>query len=174
MKAFFYKFVSTLVALVIIAAVLPAPAHAAPAAQEELPQAENRDPNQVIQARFRQEQRRYERQEKGAQRIERFLERIENRLSGAEERGIDTSAVESALTDFETARAEAAALHAQAGDLIEAHAGFDAQGKATDAETAAQTIEDIHLLNDQARQVLADKSEALQHALWDLFQARFS
>lgn len=171
MKAFFRKFVPVLILLVVIAAALPTPAYAASAAQEEQPAPENRDPNRIIESRFKQEQRRNERQAKGGERIDTLLERIESRLSRAEEQGLDTSAVESALADFETARAEAAALHSKAGELIDAHAGFDAEGKVTDAETAAQTVEDIHLLIDQARDGIADGREAVQHALWDLFQA---
>ena len=168
MSTIFRKLIPALLLLALAFAALPAPSiSAAGPEQPAQTRGGGSGPIRLIESKFKLEQRRYQRQSQATQRAEIWLKRVENIIARADAQGLDTSAVSAALQDYQQA---AAALHEQAGELIEARPGFDANGKVTDAVTAAETVEQIHLLLDQARDNAAAERETLQHALWDLFQ----
>ncbi|MBL8056831.1 MAG: hypothetical protein JNK29_09040 [Anaerolineales bacterium] len=120
-----------------------------------------------------------------AERLERLLERELNWLEGqtnhlakageavtrtqafidkAKAEGKDTSGLEAALAAFQTQLAEAQAAHAQAQALLDAKAGFDADGKVTDPAAARQTVA-------EAGQALRRAHFTLRQAEIDLRQA---
>ncbi len=170
MNTLFRKLLPTIVVALLILGVLPLQTASAAGLQEDTQPPAGRA-NQLVERKLQKEQRRYEAQAKVFERAADLLEKAQILMDRAAEKALDTSAVQAALAEFETAVTEAKPLHTQAGGLIEAHAGFDADGTVTDLEVAAETVEKIHLLLDQARDDVHDEREALQHALWNLFQA---
>ncbi len=82
-------------------------------------------------------------------------------IDQAKAKGQDTSALESALAVFQSQLASAQAAHQTASDLLDSHAGFDANGKVTDRVAARQTVL-------EARQSLADAHQFLVQAVRDL------
>jgi glycine/D-amino acid oxidase-like deaminating enzyme len=117
-------------------------------------------------------------QERRHQRLERLLQRELNWLEGqadhlarageavarteafidkAKAEGKDTGSLEAALRDFQARLTEAQAAHDEAQALLDARAGFDADGQVTDPQAARQT--------------LADAGRALGQARFDLRQA---
>ncbi len=75
--------------------------------------------------------------------------------------GLDTSAVEAALSTYQTQIATAQLSHDAAAGILNSHAGFDSSGNVTDAVQARQTVTD-------ARQSLNDARRALTQAAGDL------
>ena len=75
--------------------------------------------------------------------------------------GKDTTALAAALAAFKTQLATAQSSHDAAGALIDAHAGFDANGVVTDLAQAVQTVKDV-------RKPLVDAHQTLRKAGLDL------
>jgi hypothetical protein len=61
-------------------------------------------------------------------------------IATAKAKGKDTSALEQALATFRQKLATARTAWQSASDTLATHAGFDAQGKVTDAATARETL----------------------------------
>jgi TolA-binding protein len=162
------KLLSVFVLAALALSALPSPALAAGLGDEGTPTPERG--NRLLERKFQAEQKRYERQAEQLEKSPERLEKIQEVIDRAKGNGLDTSAAQAALDNLEKAMAAVAPLSQKAGSLISAHAGFDDKGKVTEAVTAAQTVEDIHLLLDQVRDDPRDEREALQHAMWDLFQ----
>ncbi len=170
MKTFLRKFFPVFLLAALLLGALPTqPAFAASPADDATPQPADRV-NRLLERKFKAEQRRYEAQGKLFDASFDLMERAQAAIDRAQEKGIDTTAAETALADLQTAIANAKPLYDKAGAELTAHAGFDAGGKVTDAEEAAQTVEDAHKLLDQVRDDTHAERETLQHALWDLFQ----
>jgi len=171
MKNTLLKGISILVLAALFVAALPIQSVFAAGLQEDTPPvAEGERGVRLVERKFQIEQKRYEAQGKLFERSADLLEKAQTIIDRAAENGIDTSAAQSALEDFEAAVNAVEPLYAQAGDLVEAHAGFDAEGKVSDVQVAAETVEKIHKLLDQVRDDIHNERETLQHALWDLFQ----
>ena len=170
MKNTFFKLISVLMLMALLAAAFPVQSAFAAGLGDEPQPPDPRDGSRVVERRFKLEQRRYEGQGKAFDKSDDLLAKAQEIIERSGENGLDTGAAQSALDDFETAIAEVKPLYAQAGDLIDDHAGFDGSGKVTDVQVAAETVEKIHKLLDQVRDDVHDEREALQHALWDLFQ----
>jgi hypothetical protein len=171
MKNTLVKFVSIFMLVAVLAVALPLQtAFAAGLNDDAQPPAEGQRGMRLVERKFKLEQRRFEAQGKLLDRSDDLLERAQNAIDRAAENDLDTSAAQAALEDFEQAIGQVASLYEQAGEILESHAGFDDDGKVTDIQIAAETVEQVHLLLDQARDDIQDEREALQHALWDLFQ----
>jgi hypothetical protein len=93
-------------------------------------------------------------------RVQKFSERIANLKS----QGKDVSALEKALNDFKDVLKAARASHDSAAAILRTRAGFDANGKVTDAQQAKDTVQEAAKLLRQARQ-------DLRPAVRDLAQA---
>ena len=165
----FRKLIPLLVIAALILAALPMQSVAAAGLTQDSRPPAGRG-SRIVERKFKAEQRRYDGQFKAFDKSSELLEKAQGLIDRAEENGLDTSAAQTALYNFEKAIATVKPLHAQAGDLIDAHEGFDTEGKVTDVEVAAETVEKIHKLLDQVRDGVHDEREALQHSLWDLFQ----
>lgn len=90
--------------------------------------------------------------------------RTQEFIDKAQGEGKDTGALEAGLAAFQAEVAEAQAAHDEAQALLDARAGFDADGKVTDAPLARQTVAD-------AGQALREGHFILRQAERDLRQA---
>ncbi len=80
-------------------------------------------------------------------------------------KGVDTTALTAAVSAFQTQVATAQTAHDSAAAILSAHAGFDADGKVTDAEQAQQTVATAHQALSDARETLRQAREDLRAAL---------
>jgi hypothetical protein len=87
--------------------------------------------------------------------------KIQDLIDKANAKGLDTSALSSALSTFQAQLNTAQSSHDTAGSILSAHNGFDGSGNVTDAAAAAQTVKD-------ARQALTDAHNSLSQASHDL------
>jgi len=89
---------------------------------------------------------------------------VQDLISGAQSRGRDTSALQAALTAYQSRLATAQAAHDKASGILSSHNGFDAGGSVTDASAAGQTVQG-------ANQALLDAHNVLVQAVTDLHLA---
>lgn len=94
-----------------------------------------------------------------------FVARIEDLVAKAKENGKDVSAIETALADYKKAVEASQPLYEQAVQLVQTHAGFDANGKVTDLEKARETVKSLGETLQKHREVMGDALKALREAL---------
>jgi hypothetical protein len=96
-------------------------------------------------------------------RVETLTGKAETLIQKLKGRGIDVTTLENALKDFQAAIPGAQAAHQSAAGILAAHAGFDVNGKVSDAKLAQQTVVD-------AGQALREAHRILQNAFRDLIR----
>jgi hypothetical protein len=83
--------------------------------------------------------------------------RVQDLISKGNSAGLDTSALQSALTTFQSALSTAQSDHNNAAGVLSAHSGFDASGNVTSPTAALQTV-------TTAAQDMKDAASALKGA----------
>ena len=91
--------------------------------------------------------------------------KIQNLISQAQAKGLDTSALESALSTFQTQLATAQTSDGNAASILSAHNGFDGSGAVTDPGAAAATVQGAHQALSDARTVLTQATSDLKNAV---------
>jgi phage host-nuclease inhibitor protein Gam len=92
------------------------------------------------------------------------IAKVQDLITQAQGKGLDTSALESALATYQSQLATAGVSHAAASNILTAHAGFDGSGNVTDQTAATQTVKD-------ANQALLDAHNVLVQSVNDLHTA---
>ena len=90
------------------------------------------------------------------------LDRLITKLKA---KGQDTAALEQAVAAFRTDIAKARAEWQAASDALDTHAGFDNDGKVTDADQAHATVKDAHSHMEQAHTIARGAFEHLHAAV---------
>jgi RNA polymerase-interacting CarD/CdnL/TRCF family regulator len=90
--------------------------------------------------------------------------KIQALISKAQAKGLDTSALSTALATFQNQVAAATSSNKTAAGILSAHNGFDGSGNVTDPAAAHQTVLD-------ARQNLQDARNTLKQAVSDIHTA---
>lgn len=103
--------------------------------------------------------------------VDEQISRVETLLGMAKENGKDVSAVETALGAYKTAVTTAKPLQEQSAAIVQEHAGFDASGKVTEAETARQTVRTLADTLKQYRDSVGESAGALREAIQAFRQA---
>jgi len=113
---------------------------------------------------------RYERAGERIEKADEAAERLAQRIATLTEAGEDPAELQAILDDFQTNMEAVQAAYAELGEVIDEHAGFDADGQVTDESLAAATLRqiaegllDLHQLSEDARFELR----------WDLMEYRF-
>jgi hypothetical protein len=125
------------------------------------------DPSRLENAWARQQQV-FQRQGDRLSRAGELISKVQALIDKANGKGWDTSAVQAALTAFQSAVQDAQTVHAGGTSLIAAHAGFDANGKVTDRTQAIATVKALHQVILDTRAALNGTGRALIQALKDL------
>ena len=87
--------------------------------------------------------------------------RIQTLINAAQAKGFDVSGLVNTLNKFNTDIANAQVMHDAAASILNAHEGFNVQGKVNDATAARQTLKD-------ARSNLQSAHDSLVAAFLDL------
>ena len=128
--------------LVVAVALAPIAALAAPAAQaaptQEAPRAKSAHP--FLERLYQRELTVLEREQERLERAGEFVGRLETYIHNQKEKSKDTSSLEVALAKYNEAVATAKSYRDTAQSVLGAHAGFDENGKVTDAAQARQTL----------------------------------
>lgn len=137
-----------------------APAASALAATST-PPAQNQAVDQRLEKAFQAEQAWLAKQSDNLTKANGAVAKVQAGIDKQKALGLDTSAVEAALSTYQTQIATAQLSHDTAADILKGHAGFDGSGNVTDADLARQTV-----IN--ARQSLNDAHRILTQAARDL------
>lgn len=108
--------------------------------------------NERLEKIWSRELKAYERLGKGFERSGELIEKIQGLIDKAAEKGRDVSAVQAALDAFEAAVENAQPIYESAAEIVNSHAGFDANGKVTGP---AQAKETVRALGDKLKEVKA-------------------
>ncbi len=161
----FKKSLLAVIAAALTLAVVPVPAVFAAGAQDPTTPPGGQVSNERLEQAWARAQARYERIGSFLDRSDDMIARLEEWLAKMKEQGKDTSAVETALANFEAALERVEPIHESAGAIIAAHAGFDESGKVTDAEQAQQTLKDLRAKSQEAKEAMDGAGKALREAV---------
>ncbi|HXF86636.1 MAG TPA: hypothetical protein VNK49_14740 [Anaerolineales bacterium] len=163
-KTFFKK--TVLVALVVALGVASLPLITVAASGEydpPLPQGELS--SERLEKIWAFQQRHYERLGRHFDRADALVEKIQRLIDRAEENGKDVTALQAALDAFEEALKEAHPIYESAKGIINAHQGFDENGKVTDPEKARETVEEMRAKFKEINEAMNGTGRALFEAL---------
>jgi peptidoglycan hydrolase CwlO-like protein len=152
------------VALMIVSIVPVTSVIAAPVGDDPNP-GHGKDIYPRLEKAFERVQDWYKKQGEFLAHADDFISKAKTFIGKAEQRGLDASALRSLLVSFESSLPLVKAAHDRAGAIISAHNGFDANGKVTDPETAAQTVKDAASALQEGRQAQLGKGKALAEAI---------
>jgi peptidoglycan hydrolase CwlO-like protein len=149
----------------LIVSVLPAiSVFAAPVVDDPNPD-RGQDFYPRLEKAFERVQNWYKKQGEFLAKADDYISKAKTFIGKAEQRGLDASALRSLLVSFESSLPMVQAAHDRAGAIISAHNGFDANGKVTDPEAAAQTVKDAASALQEGRQAHLGKGKALAEAI---------
>lgn len=169
-KKYLCKTISIIaLAALLLAAVAFLPTRSVSAATETLAD-ENTSGwvNLRLERRFRTLVRIVENMQDRQERTPEFIAQVNEWIAKAQEKGIDTTEVEAALSAFETAVTNAQPHIDTAEQILSTHAGFNTNGKVIDRQAAIQTLKDAGDQIHEARYILRDAANELIHSLRQL------
>jgi hypothetical protein len=168
MKNIFNKLVSAALTAALLFAAFPAvSAHA----QDENPPESAPAGAERLEKVWARELKAYERIGKAFTDIEGSIAKIQARLDKAAENGKDVSALQAALDAYEAALLASKPIYDNLGGLVSAHAGFDVNGKVTDAEQARATVKEVGGQLKALKDSMGGAFKALREAIKTFRQA---
>ena len=96
--------------------------------------------------------------------LDQFIRRAGTLITRAKENGKDVSALEAAVVEFRAVEGDARLVLDEVKALLASPAGFDANGKVTDRETAKATLEEVHTKFQDIRSTIGDGARNLHEA----------
>ncbi len=161
------KFVLVAVIAALGLAALPVTsAFALGAGDDTKPPADATQPtDQQLENAWARLQRIYEREGNLMNRADQSSSRIQNLIDRLNEKGFEPSSIQAALDAFEADLKDAHPIYESAKGIINAHKGFDANGKLTDRDLAIETIQSLHDKMKEIRDTLGEPFKALREAI---------
>lgn len=153
-----------LIAGIGLAALPAGTALAAPALDEGNPPQEQVS-NERLAEIWAREVALYERIGTMLDNADRIAAKVQELITRANERGIDTSAVQAALEAFVAAVQDARPIYQSANGIVQSHQGFDANGQVTDRAQAIETIRELSARLREVRTALGGTGQALREAI---------
>lgn len=96
---------------------------------------------------------------------DQFIERVQKLIDRASTNGKDVSEVKTALDAFAEAVQEAKPVYESMSGIVNAHQGFDDNGKVTDLEKAKETVRSMREKMQEIRSILDGSGKALRDAI---------
>ena len=140
------------------------PANAAYAAPATPPAQDPTVTHERLEQAYQREQQQLKIQQDNLDMLNIIADQVQQFITTQQGQGKDVTALQAALATFKSQITTAQASHATAANILSAHAGFDINGKVTDATQARQTIR-------AARQSLGDAHIVMRQATLDLHRA---
>ncbi|MEI8164833.1 MAG: hypothetical protein WCG26_00580 [Chloroflexales bacterium] len=119
----------------------------------------------VIERNYATAQAHLKLQDTALTRFGAFADKLAEVIATAQAKGKDTTALEQALATFRQKLEAARATWQTASDTLTSHAGFDAQGKVTDAATARETLKSARTAMQSAHTTVLSARTELRQAL---------
>jgi hypothetical protein len=167
----FKKFALVFLVLVVVMAAFPLAEASAAGLNEEPAPTANGPVNFRLEQAWHRQQRVYERQERQLDEADGFIQRVQNLIERAEEKGWDTTVVQTALDAFTAAIPASQAAHDKGAAIVANHAGFDANGHVVDRTQAVETVKSLAQVLKDSRTAMDGTARALHEALRKFRQA---
>lgn len=106
----------------------------------------------------------YERLGNGFDGLDAQIAKFQERIDKAASKGKNVTALQSALDAFEAASKTAQPIYDSIESIVNAHAGFDADGKVTDAEQAKSTLQEVGAKLKEVKSSMDGTGKALREA----------
>lgn len=129
------------------------------------PERTNEMNGERLEKKWARQQKNYERIGKFFDRAETLTGRIQTLIEKANEKGLDTAAVQAALDAFNEALRDAHPIYESAKGIINSHQGFDDEGKVTDREKAIETVKSLGEKLREIRETTVPSGKALREAI---------
>lgn len=159
MKNVFTKIMTAF--LVVALALAAIPVSSAFAADEDPPA----QTNERLEKAWARVLKLYERTGKAFEDTDAHIAKFQGMIDKAAENGKDVSALQAALDAYEAALTAARPQYETLGTIISTHAGFDADGKVTDAEQAKATLEEAGSQMKAIKEAMGETFKALREAI---------
>ena len=153
-----------LIAVLLVAAFPFSAAAAAPMSDDPNP-GKGKDAYPRIEKVYARLQEWYAKQGEFLAKAPEMISKTETLIEKASAKGLDVSALQSALDAFEATLPAAQSAHDKAGQILAAHAGFDDKGKVTDFQAALQTVKDAGAALREARQAHLEAGQKLREVV---------
>ena len=160
-----------LVAGIGLAALPAGTALAAPGQDEGNPPPQEQISDERLAEIWAREVALYERIGTRLDQIDTMTARVQEFITRANERGIDTSAVQAALDAFSAAVQDARPLYQSANGIVQSHQGFDDSGQVTDRARAIETVRELGGKLREVKAAMGGTGQALREAIRALREA---
>jgi len=134
-------------------------------AADEPPAGKGELTDEKLEQIWARELKAYDRLGKVFERSDAMFEKAQGLIERAAENGKDVSAVQAALDAFESAVAGARPIYDDARSIVTSHAGFDGNGKVTDAEQARATVKELGAKLKEVKSAMGGTGKALREAI---------
>jgi hypothetical protein len=121
--------------------------------------------NARLESVFARQQERVGRIGKAVDNFDKMTANVQKLIDRAGEKGLDVAAVQSAFNAFKDAFPKGQPIYAKAKSITDGHAGFDAAGKVTNAETAKSTVKSLADTLKEYRSTVGEFFKALREAV---------
>jgi hypothetical protein len=168
--SFTKKLVSIVLAAIVVISILPFQTAAAAGLQDDPPPAEGNQNHPRLKVAFHRLERRVERIGRLLDRSDDLIGKAQSLIDKATEKGLDASAVQTALDNLIAVLPDVKTAHAEAAAIAATHTGFDNDGNVTDPEAAKTTIEELRTALQATREAMDGTGQALLQAIREFLQ----
>ena len=134
-------------------------------AADDTPPASGEVSNEQLEKVWSRQLRAYEKLGRAFEDVDAHIAKFQERIDKAAESGKDVTALQAALDAYESSLKSAQPIYASMESIVNIHAGFDANGKVTDAEQAKSTMGEIRAKMQEVKSAMGDSFKALREAL---------
>ncbi len=121
--------------------------------------------NEKLEQAWARQLKNYERLGKGFEDTDAQIAKFQARIDKAAQNGKDVAALQAALDAFESALKSGEPIYDDMSVIVNAHQGFDANGKVTDAEQAKSTLKEMRAKMQELKSAMNGTGKALREAL---------
>jgi DNA repair exonuclease SbcCD ATPase subunit len=162
MKNMFKKMILAVMTTALVFAAFPV---TSAFAQGENPAPTGEVSNEKLEKAWARQLKIYERLGNGFDDLDGQIEKIQERIDKAASNGRDVTALQAALDAFEAASKTTQPIYDSIESIVNSHAGFDADGKVTDAEQAKSTVQEMGAKLKEVKSSMDGTGKALREAL---------
>ena len=121
--------------------------------------------NEKLEQAWARQLKAYEKIGKGFGDTDAQIAKFQARIDKAAENGKDVTALQAALDAFESALKSGEPIYDSMSIIVNAHQGFDTNGKVTDAEQARSTLKEMRAKMKELKSAMNGTGKALREAL---------
>ncbi len=163
---------AVLVFSMLLAGIPLSRAHAADLTADPTPAAPVKDRTTRLEKAFANQTKRIEKAGKLYEQADLGFPKLQSRIDKAKAKGVDVTAIQTALDAVKKALTDARPLYDQAKSIVDVHKGFDSDGKITDPTAALETVKSLRETSKQFKEAMNGTVQALHETIKALRENR--